>query len=54
MRKALKRWRALLWVLARPLGEQADQLRTEAPEMMITVVSARRCPIGAGRACPPG
>ena len=27
VRKALKRWRALLRLLARPLGEQADQMR---------------------------
>ena len=30
VRKALKRWRALLRLLARPLGEQADQMRAEA------------------------
>ena len=27
VRKALKRWRALLRLLAHPLGEQADQMR---------------------------
>ena len=30
VRKALKRWRALMRLLARPLGEQADQMRSEA------------------------
>ena len=34
VRKALKRWRALLRLLARPLGEQADQMRVEARELM--------------------
>ena len=34
MRKALKRWRALLRLLGRPLGEQADQMRSEARERM--------------------
>src|SRR5664280_1848205 len=33
VRKALKRWRALLRLLAHPLGEQADQMRTEARAM---------------------
>src|SRR5207344_1375708 len=41
LRKALKRWRALLRLLARPLGEQADQLRTEARELMRAVAGAR-------------
>src|SRR5512139_2028940 len=41
MRKALKRWRALLRLLARPLGEQADQMRTEARELMRTLSGAR-------------
>ncbi|HEX3710123.1 MAG TPA: CHAD domain-containing protein [Pseudolabrys sp.] len=41
VRKALKRWRALLRLLARPLGEQADQLRTEARELMRALSSAR-------------
>jgi CHAD domain-containing protein len=41
VRKALKRWRALLRLLARPLGEQADQLRTEARELMRAVAGAR-------------
>lgn len=41
VRKALKRWRALLRLLGRPLGEQADQMRTEARELMRGVAGAR-------------
>jgi CHAD domain-containing protein len=41
VRKALKRWRALLRLLARPLGEQADQMRMEARELMRALSSAR-------------
>ena len=41
MRKALKRWRALLRLLARPLGEPADQMRTEARELMRALSGAR-------------
>jgi CHAD domain-containing protein len=41
VRKALKRWRALLRLLARPLGEQADQMRSEARELMRALSSAR-------------
>jgi CHAD domain-containing protein len=41
VRKALKRWRALLRLLARPLGEQADQMRTEARELMRALAGAR-------------
>src|SRR5215470_5748547 len=41
VRKALKRWRALLRLLARPLGEQADQMRAEARELMRAIASAR-------------
>src|SRR5512139_3637827 len=41
LRKALKRWRALLRLLARPLGEQADQMRAEARELMRAVAGAR-------------
>ena len=41
VRKALKRWRALLRLLARPLGEQADQMRAEARELMRAVAGAR-------------
>jgi CHAD domain-containing protein len=41
VRKALKRWRALLRLLDRPLGEQADQMRTEARELMRALSGAR-------------
>ena len=41
VRKALKRWRALLRLLARPLGEAADQMRTEARELMRALSGAR-------------
>src|SRR5262245_65471769 len=41
VRKALKRWRALLRLLARPLGEQADQMRGEARELMRAVDGGR-------------
>ena len=40
-RKALKRWRALMRLLARPLGEQADQMRSEARELMRAIAGAR-------------
>jgi CHAD domain-containing protein len=41
VRKALKRWRALMRLLARPLGEPADQMRTEARELMRALSGAR-------------
>ncbi len=41
LRKALKRWRALLRLLARPLGEQADLMRAEARELMRALSNAR-------------
>src|SRR6185369_17800415 len=41
LRKALKRWRALLRLLARPLGEAADQMRSEARELMRALAGAR-------------
>src|SRR3989337_796012 len=41
LRKALKRWRALLRLLERPLGEQADQMRAEARELMRALSGAR-------------
>jgi CHAD domain-containing protein len=41
VRKALKRWRALLHLLGRPLGEQADQMRSEARELMRGIAGAR-------------
>src|SRR4029077_16802728 len=53
VRKALKRWRALLRLLARPLGEQADQLRTEARELMRAVAGGPGAPHAAGRPAAP-
>jgi CHAD domain-containing protein len=41
VRKALKRWRALLRLLERPLGEPADQMRAEARELMRALSGAR-------------
>jgi len=41
VRKALKRWRALMRLLARPLGEPADQMRAEARELMRALAGAR-------------
>jgi CHAD domain-containing protein len=41
VRKALKRWRALLRLLARPLGQPADQMRAEARELMRCLSGAR-------------
>ncbi|HZP78619.1 MAG TPA: CHAD domain-containing protein [Pseudolabrys sp.] len=41
VRKALKRWRALLRLLALPLGEQADQMRREARDLMRSLSGAR-------------
>ncbi|MDP1908175.1 MAG: CHAD domain-containing protein [Hyphomicrobium sp.] len=41
LRKALKRWRALMRLLARPLGDQADQMRAEARELMRALAGAR-------------
>lgn len=41
LRKALKRWRALMRLLARALGEPADQMRAEARELMRALAGAR-------------
>src|ERR1700690_721980 len=41
VRKALKRWRALLRLLAHPLGGQGEQMRAEAPELMRALAVAR-------------
>ena len=41
VRKALKRWRAWLRLLAGPLGDQADQLRYEARDLMRALSGAR-------------
>ncbi len=41
LRKAIKRWRALLRLLALPLGEQAEQMRREARDLMRSLSGAR-------------
>jgi CHAD domain-containing protein len=41
LRKAFKRWRALLRLLAKPLGEQADRMRAEGRDLMRALASAR-------------
>jgi len=41
VRKAFKRWRALLRLLARPLGAPANQMRAEARELMWMLAGAR-------------
>ena len=41
LRKALKRWRALMRLLAGPLGEQAEQMRIEARDLMRSLAGAR-------------
>jgi CHAD domain-containing protein len=41
VRKALKRWRALMRLLAHPLGELADEMRAEARELMRALAGAR-------------
>lgn len=41
VRKAFKRWRAFLRLLARPLGEPAEQMRAEARELMRALSGAR-------------
>ncbi len=41
VRKALKRWRALMRLLARPLGDQAEQMRIEARDLMRALTGAR-------------
>lgn len=41
VRKAFKRWRALLRLLARPLGEPARRTRTDGRELMRALASAR-------------
>ena len=41
VRKALKRWRALMRLLAKPLGDQADRMRSEARELMRALSGAR-------------
>ncbi len=41
LRKAFKRWRALLRLLARPLGQSAEEMRAEARELMRALSGAR-------------
>jgi len=41
LRKAFKRWRALLRLLSGPLGEPADKMRAEARDLMRTLSGSR-------------
>lgn len=41
VRKALKRWRALMRLLAQGIGEPADRMRAEARELMRALAGAR-------------
>jgi CHAD domain-containing protein len=41
LRRAFKRWRALLRLLQRPVGEPADAMRAEARDLMRRLASAR-------------
>jgi len=41
LRKAFKRWRALMRLLSRPLGEPADRMRAEARDLMRTLSGSR-------------
>jgi len=41
VRKALKRWRALMRLLSRPIGEPAEAMRVEARELMRALSGAR-------------
>lgn len=41
LRKALKRWRALMRLLSGPVGEPADRMRTEARDLMRTLSITR-------------
>lgn len=41
VRKALKRWRALMRLLSKPLGDPAEQTRIEARDLMRALSSAR-------------
>jgi len=41
LRRALKRWRALMRLLADPLGDSADQMRREARALMQALAGAR-------------
>ena len=41
VRKALKRWRALMRLLAHAIGDPADEMRVEARELMRSIAGAR-------------
>jgi len=41
LRKAFKRWRALMRLLSRPLGDPADRIRAEARDLMRTLSGSR-------------
>jgi CHAD domain-containing protein len=41
VRKALKRWRALMRLLSGPVGDQAEQMRLEARDLMRALTGAR-------------
>jgi CHAD domain-containing protein len=41
IRKAFKRWRALMRLLARPLGDPANEMRAEARDLMRTLSGSR-------------
>jgi CHAD domain-containing protein len=41
IRKALKRWRALMRLLSGPLGDEAEEMRIQARELMRALSSAR-------------
>ncbi len=41
VRKAIKRWRALLRLLTRPVGEEAERMRIEARDLMRELTGAR-------------
>lgn len=46
VRKAMKRWRALMRLLAHAIGEPADQMRAEARELMRRLAGARDAQAG--------
>ncbi len=41
IRRVLKRWRALMRLLARPLGDEAEQMRVQARDLMRALSGAR-------------
>ena len=41
IRRAFKRWRALMRLLAKPIGEPAERMRTEARDLMRTLSGSR-------------